>query len=212
MPVRKKKKATKIPLKLPKPAERKPKVGAPTKFDEKRLHEIFKFVLLGATDEKLADFLQIDISTLYRWKQRHAIFRDVLAKAKEGANSDVAYALYQRAKGYRHKAEKIFFNADLAREQIAIAAARNEPPPAQPGVVRVPYVEQYAPETSAIAMFLTNRRPDEWKYRQHLNVDAKVDTTVTHTIEWEAAPGCEPLRPPEEVENEAQNSAENGQP
>jgi hypothetical protein len=185
-----------------------PKIGRPTKYDPKRLPDIFKFVLLGATDQELADFLGVAMANLYKWKQRYPEFRDTLLRAKEGANADVAHALYQRAKGYKHRATKIFFNADLAREQIALAAARGEAPPAEPGVVKVDYVERYAPETSAIAMFLTNRSPDKWKYRQNVKVDAKVESQVTHTIEWDAAPGCEPLTAPEQLEN----TQEDGQP
>jgi hypothetical protein len=64
----------------------------------------------------------------------------------------VANSLYARATGYEHKAVKIFL-----REKDEKA-------------VIVPYTEHYAPDTNAIRLWLTNRRRDQWKERQQVEV------------------------------------------
>jgi hypothetical protein len=66
--------------------------------------------LLGASDEKIADALEVAVSTFYLWKQEHKEFSEALARGRE-ADATVAKSLYRRAKGYSHKAVKIFMPA-----------------------------------------------------------------------------------------------------
>ena len=68
----------------------------------------------------------------------------------------MADRLYFRALGYKHKAEKIFHNPDT-------------------GVVRAPYVEQYAPDTNAALAWLSRRQPELWKDRQEVNVTGSLE-------------------------------------
>jgi hypothetical protein len=183
--------------------EDKQKVGVKGKYTPAVLRQVEKLILLGAKDEKLIDFLQINSATFYRWQKAHPEFRELILRGKEKFDSTIADSLYRKANGYKHKATKIFFNADLAKMQIAMAAANGEEPPKEPGIVRADYIERYAPDTNAIAFYLTNRRSQTWKNRNDTNIDADVKGTVQHTVEWKAAPGCDPLTPPNELpENE----------
>lgn len=107
--------------------------------------QVRKLALLGATDEQIADFLQISVATLNRWKESEPRFLSALKKGKERADAAVAKSLYQRALGYKHKAVKIFADPKTGAEK------------------QVEYVEHYPPETVACIFWLKNRRPDLWR-------------------------------------------------
>lgn len=122
----------------------KPKMGRPTKFKVAFVAQASKLAALGATDREAAEFFEVDEATLYRWKHEHADFCEALKVGKETADARVEQSLYRRATGYAHDAVKIAVNADGK-------------------ITEVPYVERYAPDTTAAIFWLKNRRPAEWR-------------------------------------------------
>lgn len=100
----------------------------------------------GATDREIAEALEIEERTLYRWRHAHPEFRQALILGKESADDRVESALYHRAIGYRHDAIKIM----QYEGQVIVE----------------PYVEHVPPDIGAIKMWLTNRRPDRWREKQ----------------------------------------------
>lgn len=83
---------------MPKTLKTEPKkVGRKSKYDPSRLDDVERFCLLGATDEQLADFLEIDISNFYVWKRKYPEFREAIKKGKDLADINVADSLYNRA-------------------------------------------------------------------------------------------------------------------
>lgn len=160
--------------------------------------------LLGATDEKIADALQIDIATFYRWKDRHADFCDAILQGKDQADAAVASSMYHRAKGYKHRATKIFYDPKAAEaeydqynkalkkwEDEGMQGPMPEPPSPEAGVVKVDYIERYPPDTAAAKFIMTNRHPDQWKDKQE--VTNKGESKVVHSIEWQPAANCDPI-------------------
>jgi hypothetical protein len=122
---------------------------------------VFKLALLGVTDEEMADVLGIALSTLYAWKKTHAEFSEAITRGKLDADSEIAHSMYQRAKGYSHRAVKIAVNADG-------------------DITKVPYVEHYPPDTAAATMWLTNRRHGAWK--RHITHDGEVGVPVQYVV------------------------------
>lgn len=124
-------------------------LGRPTKYTESMVEQAKKLAGLGATDREIADFLEIDEATLYRWKHEHEAFCEALKLGKEASDNRVVQSLYRRAVGYSHDAVKIAVNA-------------------QGDVTQVPFVEHYAPDTTAAIFWLKNRRRDEWREKQEV--------------------------------------------
>lgn len=122
--------------------------GRPSKYDSKFCEHARKLCLLGATDQNLADFFEVDVSTINNWKIDHPEFFESLKAGKASADADVAASLYHRAMGYSHKAVKMFqYEGCVISEQ---------------------YDEHYPPDTTACIFWLKNRRPDIWRDRiQH---------------------------------------------
>lgn len=184
--------------------EKKPR-GRPAKYDPAILPKLYKFCLLHAKDEQIADFLEIDMATLYRWKGKYTDFCDTIARGKEIADMKVAESMYNRAVGYKQKAVKIFYSNDLAKSQILYAVEQGTALPDELGVIRAEYIERFPPDYNSAAFWLANRQKESWKLKSDVSVNATASATAVHNITWEEAPGCEPLRSPAEIEKDAEN-------
>jgi hypothetical protein len=53
---------------------------------------------LGAIDEQIADFFDVDVATLNRWKLQHPEFCASIAAAKSLPDDQVEQSLFRRAK------------------------------------------------------------------------------------------------------------------
>lgn len=71
--------------------------GRPTKYEAEFAEQARKLSLLGATDEELADFFDVNVATLNRWKKSHPEFCASIKEGKRVADAEVAHSLYQRA-------------------------------------------------------------------------------------------------------------------
>jgi hypothetical protein len=123
----------------------KNKPGRPSGYQASFAKQAEKLCSLGATDIEIADFFEIDVRTLYRWKHDHPELCQALNVGKVTADERVTHSLYQRAIGYEQEAVKIF-----------MPAGAKEP-------VYAPYREKVAPDTTAAIFWLKNRRPDLWR-------------------------------------------------
>lgn len=140
--------------------------GRPTEYKAAYAEGAKKLARLGATDEEIADFFDIDVRTLYRWKNSHDDFCHALKVGKDQSDERVVRALYHRAIGYRQEAVKIF-----------MPSGAEEP-------VYAPYTEIIAPDTTAAIFWLKNRRPEEWRARNNDEPpdDEDQPETVTFTV------------------------------
>lgn len=125
-------------------------VGRPTKYKPEYAEIAYKFCLLGADDNKLADMLEVDVATIYRWKIAHQDFCEALKEGKERADAEIAKALYHRAKGYSHP-------------DVDVKVIDGQ-------VVMVDFVKHYPPDTGAAMAWLKNRQPKYWRDKQELDV------------------------------------------
>ncbi len=118
-------------------------MGRPSKFKPEFVAQAEKLCRLGATDEEIADFFEVDVRTVYRWKGEHDAFCQALKAGKDEADDRVERSLYARALGYQHEAVKLF------QHNGAVIAEK--------------YVEHYPPDTTAAIFWLKNRRTDRWR-------------------------------------------------
>jgi hypothetical protein len=136
-------------------------MARPTKFKPEMAKQAQKLSELGATDQEMADFFDIETRTLYRWKHDHDEFCQALKAGKDVADERVERSLYQRAIGYEQEEVKIFMPANAAAPVYA------------------PFRAKIAPDTTAAIFWLKNRRSGDW--RDKSEVDA------THHVSEAAA-------------------------
>jgi hypothetical protein len=120
-------------------------MGLHTTFKEEYCEQAAKLCALGATDIEIADFFEVNIATLYRWKIQFPSFCEVIKVAKEAADTRVERSLYQKALGYEQDEVKIFMPANSA-----------EP-------VYAPFRAKIAPDTTAAIFWLKNRQTAKWR-------------------------------------------------
>lgn len=121
------------------------KRGQPTAYRKQYAKQAEKLCRLGATDQEIADFFEVDVRTIYRWKHAHDDFCQSLKAGKEIVDDRVERSLYQRAIGYEQDEVKIFMPSGAA-----------EP-------VYAPFRAKIAPDVTAGIFWLKNRRPEQWR-------------------------------------------------
>ena len=119
--------------------------GRPTEYKASYPVQVRRLVSTGASWRQIADYFGVAVSTIQRWVQVHPEFEAAIRATKDEADLAVEKALFQRATGYTADATKI-----LAYEGVPF---------------EVPYQEHVPPDVNAIKLWLTNRKPKDWKER-----------------------------------------------
>lgn len=120
-----------------------PGPGRPSKFKEDFIPQAEKLAKLGATDIEIADFFEVDVRTLYRWKTENDKFCQSLKSGKDEADDRVERSLFARANGYEH-------------DEVDIRVVAG-------ALVQTPIRKYYPPDTTAAIFWLKNRRGGEWR-------------------------------------------------
>lgn len=121
-------------------------MARPTKYKDEYVAQAEKLCKLGATDIEIADFFDVDVRTLYRWKGEHDEFCQSLKAGKDVADERVERSLFSRANGYEH-------------DEIDIRVVDKS-------IVQTPIRKYYPPDTTAAIFWLKNRRPEQWRDKQ----------------------------------------------
>ena len=164
----------------------------------------------GLTDEQIAQNMDIDSATLYRWKKRYCEICESLKRGKEIVDIQVENALLKRAIGYSYNEDKyISVPVDLAEYTEKLEQYMNmykfEHPEATDSelmIVRELFpktkevlverkVKEVAPDTTAQIFWLKNRKPEKWRDKQDIGLSGKemsvvpaicVDRKSVHTV------------------------------
>lgn len=139
-------------------------MGVPTTYKPEYAVQAYRFCLLkNSTDVQLAQFFGVCENTINDWKKQFPEFGESVKKGKEIADSNVAASLYERAVGYSHPHEEIFYKDGE--------------------VIRVPTVKHYPPDTAAAFIWLKNRQRGLWVDKP----ETKIEQEELHVDLVEAA-------------------------
>ena len=139
-------------------------MGRPSKFKQDFIQQAEKLCKLGATDIEIADFFEVDVRTLYRWKGENEAFCQALKAGKEVSDERVERSLFARANGYEH-------------DEVDIRVVNGE-------VVQTPIRKFYPPDTTACIFWLKNRRPTEWRDKVEQELTGPNGGAMAHRIEF----------------------------
>lgn len=110
----------------------------------------------GLTDEQIAKRLKIAYSTFRLYVKKHPELSAALKKSKEIVDYEVEESLYKKCIGHYAREQKAFKLRDIYYDE--------EGNKCQSERVEVVEVDRFIPpDTMAIAIWLNNRKPDEWK-------------------------------------------------
>jgi hypothetical protein len=82
--------------------------GRPSSYREEYADQARKLCKLGAIDQEIADFFEVSVRTIHRWKLEFPEFAKALKAGKARADDRVLRALYQRAVGFSQVETKVF--------------------------------------------------------------------------------------------------------
>ena len=134
------------------------------------LKEVGQMAADGATEAEIAARLGVAYSTFKGYKQKHSELREVLMTSKELADLNVEAALYKRATGYR--AEEITKERRINRET------------GEYELIETKVIEkEIPPDVTAIQFFLKNRKPEEWREHQSIDVGMPVSEAAEKIAE-----------------------------
>ena len=141
-PKKKPTKKSKAKTSIPAPVEKRGR-GRPTDYKPEYAEQAYKFYLLGATDAEMADFFGVTEQTVNNWKERYEDFFASTQRGKLLADAEVAFSLYNRAKGFEVEVEKEVGRGEEKRILKRKVRVEADPNSAQ--------------------HWLKNRRPKQWR-------------------------------------------------
>lgn len=133
--------------------------GRPSDYQPQFAEQARKLCEFGATDIELADFFEVNVSTIYRWRNAHPEFCEAVKVGKDACDDRVERSLYQRAVGYTFESEKVF--------QF------------QGAIVRADTREHIPPDAGAALNWLKNRRGETWRDKQDIEHHGTVGIGLT---------------------------------
>ena len=124
-------------------------MGARVEITPAILDKIEQFAGQGLTEEQIAHSIGIGYSTLQYKKKEIKEIEDRLKKGKSKGISAVTNKLFQRAQGFYIEEEKVFCDK---------------------GKIITHTIKKYfPPDLGAMAFYLKNRDPENWKERHHVD-------------------------------------------
>lgn len=130
-------------------AHRKSPAGRKSLYLPDYAEEAYRLCLLGARDIDLAGCFGVHVDTIQEWKKVHPEFSDAIARGKHRADSHIACALYERAKGAEWK------------EEMAVKYKTGKG--TQEAVRVITVTRRAPPDTQACVFWLKNRQRKAWK-------------------------------------------------
>ena len=106
----------------------------------------------GLTDEQVAKNIGINRTTLYDWKNRFPDIDNALKRGKEVVDIEVENKLLQKAMGFEYEETETWV------EEVDGVQKK-----------RIKKIKKMAlPDTTAQIFWLKNRKPAEWRDKQHI--------------------------------------------
>jgi len=134
--------------------------GRPTKYKEEFCELVHNYCLLGATNEDLAKFLCVGLSSIDKWIREKPKFSSAVKSGREEADAQVAKSLFKRATGFSCKETKTASHEGRITDTMDID-------------------KHYPPDVNAQTFWLRNRRPDLWREKQEIESTNKTEMVIS---------------------------------
>jgi len=161
-----------------KPSDKKKKMGRPTQYNpikhNKQAHELAE---LGATNDQIAEALNITTETLNQWRIKYPDFSDSIKSGKDKTDDEVELSLLSRAKGMKVKKVRVIqigderIEVDGEGRKFVVKSVRKEMSE-----------DEIPPDTAAAFIWLKNRRRDTWRDKHDLELTGRDGAPLEKTI------------------------------
>lgn len=122
--------------------------GRQSSYKPENAKQAGKLCELGATDAELADFFEVSVRQVHRWKIIYPEFAEALKVGKDIVDDKVERSLLELASGYRY--------TEVQAIKVRVAKDTDQ--------IEMVEVERVCPPNVTAQIFwLKNRRPDQWR-------------------------------------------------
>lgn len=115
-------------------------------FKDDIIQESERMAGFGLTDEQMSYIFDTTPATFSRWQKRYPFFKQALKRGVTKSNMQVVASLFKRAIGYKYK--------EITYERSRIIKKKT--------VTKV-VIKEVIPDTTAQAIWLNNKMPDQWR-------------------------------------------------
>ena len=134
--------------------------GTQSKLNEVPLDQVRMLLNKGFSEKEVCEFFKFTDQMWKDWKIKNNWLTSFVEDWKAEYDTRIERALAERAEGYKHKEEKVFcYNGQIVTHEV---------------------MKQYPPDVQAATLWLTNRKPTEWKRQEYT---AKVQAGIQVNIE-----------------------------
>lgn len=145
--------------------------GRPTKYKPEYNEQAYKLCLLRHTDEELAEFFEVDESTINNWKVEHEEFLESIRAGKRKADMEVATNLLEGTK------DRVVVETQAIKLKDVVYADGKKV--SETERVQIVEVERVIPSDFRNQQFwLKNRQSDRWKDKHEYSHDVKNSNPV----------------------------------
>lgn len=125
-------------------------VGRPTKYKEEFAEQGKRLALLGMTNEQLAKYFDVCVSSIDKWLRDIPEFSSAIKSGREDADAMVVNSLYNKAIGYMHPERSTVKDGETVVESE----------------------RYYPPDTVAQIFWLKNRQRAKWRDKAETSLNA----------------------------------------
>ena len=129
----------------------------------------------GLTEEQIAHNMGVSYSSLKNWKNEHLAILTALKKGKEVVDREVENALLKRAKGYTATEQVV-----TSRKVVEYKDGKRIKEISEPCVIEVE--KHYPPDVTADIFWLKNRKPEQWRDKQNVEVNGEGRVMIVDSI------------------------------
>lgn len=151
--------------------------GRPTDYKSEYCEQVTKLCKLGATDKEIADFFDVEETTVNNWKIAHPEFFESIKKGKIIADAEVAHSLHKRAIGYQYD-EVTFEKIGPGEDQVEVGETGIETIKQDLFKKKV-VTKEVPPDVAAQNIWLKNRRgkvaPDAQRWVDKVESDVNLN-------------------------------------
>lgn len=125
--------------------------GRPTKYKPEYVDQARRLAQIGATNNEMADFFEVNIDTFKLWRNVHPEFNDAVKVGREKPDDRTERSLYETANGYDYMEEAAIKVRDSdGNERVEVVKVQKHQPP----------------DPRAAMFWLSNRRPKDWQIKR----------------------------------------------
>ncbi len=127
---------------------------------EEKLFLVEMWCREGALEKEIMAKLGVSSTTFEEYKKKYPALRAALKKGKEIVDYEVENSLYQKCMGFYTQEERAFKCKEIYYDGEGRRCEREE-------IKKVRVAVYVPPDTTAIAIWLNNRKPQSWRRNHH---------------------------------------------